>query len=335
MFDVCFLEIDTTANQREAMMDTRTLVTGHVLSGSVTIGKVNTKTLVVGQDVYMFSGVYGNTGKVVKVTPLGVDVQTADEVLHFDTNGRSYVTELQPSYDPTAHPLSPWRWDGNGTYECGPWELDDMPFAERTALLEQRWADWRRKMEEENVRIKHFVLWQVDGDMTRSAPLQVYGTTLRFHELQRAENLAAGLNKSMNSGITSAARFTYRVVSQSEIPNETANMEEFEFKNSPLHLEICERVARDYAPVRVFSDFRFVEAPNGIACAFSLVKNPYTRDGDNLIEIKDEKLLEKLRSVKGQYVHGGFPVFYYEHLMSTADLGKVFMAGAMSFLSEI
>jgi hypothetical protein len=93
----------------------------------------NTETLVVGQDVYMVSGCYWNEGKVVKVTPSGVDVQTAHELLHFDANGRSYVTELPPSYDSTAHPMSPWRWGGNGTYECGPWYIDDMPFAERTA----------------------------------------------------------------------------------------------------------------------------------------------------------------------------------------------------------
>jgi hypothetical protein len=103
--------------------------------------------LVVGQEVDMSSGVYGNKGKVVKITPEGVeveitvrtptlesilswqagkiasgDIQTTDkvEVLHFDTNGRSYVTELPSSYNPSAHPASPWRWDGNGTYECGP-----------------------------------------------------------------------------------------------------------------------------------------------------------------------------------------------------------------------
>jgi hypothetical protein len=84
---------------------------------------MDTKTLVVGQDVYMLSGVYGNKGKVVKVTPSGVDVQTTDELLHFDNNGHSYVTELPSSYNGTSHPFSPWRWDGNGTYECGPWEL--------------------------------------------------------------------------------------------------------------------------------------------------------------------------------------------------------------------
>jgi hypothetical protein len=99
---------------------------------------VDTRTLVVGQDVYMSSGCYWNEGKVVKVTPSGVDVQTVyefnKELLHFDANGRSYVTALPPSYRSTAHPASPWRWDGNGTYECGPWYIDgEMTFAERTA----------------------------------------------------------------------------------------------------------------------------------------------------------------------------------------------------------
>ncbi len=82
---------------------------------------MDTSKLVVGQEVHMSSGVYGNKGKVVKITPDGVDVeitertptlesllslqagkiasgdiQTTDEVrvLYFDTNGRSYVTEL-------------------------------------------------------------------------------------------------------------------------------------------------------------------------------------------------------------------------------------------------
>jgi hypothetical protein len=109
--------------------------------------------LVVGQEVHMSSGVYGNKGKVVKITPDGVeveitertltheslvslqagkiaagDVQTTDavRVLHFDTNGRSYVTKLPSSYNPSAHPASPWRWDGNGTYECGPWIIVDI-----------------------------------------------------------------------------------------------------------------------------------------------------------------------------------------------------------------
>jgi hypothetical protein len=52
---------------------------------------MDTTKLVVGQDVYMFNDHYpywfcGQRGKVVKVTPEGVDVQTAGELLRFDTN---------------------------------------------------------------------------------------------------------------------------------------------------------------------------------------------------------------------------------------------------------
>jgi preprotein translocase subunit YajC len=43
---------------------------------------MDTKTLTVGQEVHMVSGVYGKTGKVVKNTPSGVDVQTG--VMHVE-----------------------------------------------------------------------------------------------------------------------------------------------------------------------------------------------------------------------------------------------------------
>jgi hypothetical protein len=49
--------------------------------------------------------------------------------------------------------------------------------------------------------------------------------------------------------------------------------------------------------------------------------------GSNFIEITDERLLAKLRNIKGQFHNvpgtGDLPVFYYEYLMSTADF-KVF-----------
>ena len=79
---------------------------------------MDTKTLVVGQDVYMDSGCYGCKGKVVKVTPSGVEVQTDSQgLLRFDNEGKGC--------------------DGNDTLECGPWIIDDRPFTERTALLDQ------------------------------------------------------------------------------------------------------------------------------------------------------------------------------------------------------
>jgi hypothetical protein len=52
---------------------------------------MDTKTLVVGQDVFMRSGQVGNWAKVVKVTPTGVIVQSdpiyGDELIRFDENG--------------------------------------------------------------------------------------------------------------------------------------------------------------------------------------------------------------------------------------------------------
>lgn len=76
---------------------------------------MDTKTLVIGQDVCMVSGVYMHKGKVSRVMPpktahpvyLGtvVEVQTVDDLIHFDRYGEAC--------------------DGKGTYECGPWELVD------------------------------------------------------------------------------------------------------------------------------------------------------------------------------------------------------------------
>jgi hypothetical protein len=88
---------------------------------------VDTKTLVVGQDVRMVSGVYCQMGEVVNVTPTGVDVEVGGpggEIDHFNANGKGC--------------------DGNGTYECGPWDLDDAPFEVGTVESEQA-RDWRER----------------------------------------------------------------------------------------------------------------------------------------------------------------------------------------------
>jgi hypothetical protein len=86
---------------------------------------MDTKALVVGQDVYMLSGVYLCKGKVVKITPLSVDVQTTSEgLLRFDSYGKGC---------------------DEGTHECGPWYIDDIPFAERTALCEQEARNYQQQ----------------------------------------------------------------------------------------------------------------------------------------------------------------------------------------------
>lgn len=57
--------------------------------------------LVVGQEVYMSSGISGCKGEVVKVTPEGVEVETDHErLLQFDSKGKGL--------------------DAMGTYEYGP-----------------------------------------------------------------------------------------------------------------------------------------------------------------------------------------------------------------------
>ena len=159
--------------------------------------KEDTKTLVVGQDVYMFLDPYPHwfcrqSGKVVKVTPTGVEAQTAGELLRFDTknipvfivghktlvvgqdvevaysqrkNRKGKVVKVTPTgvevevadllqFGSDGYELDVSRRDrlgfgpspGDKFYnflwfsapECQPWHLDDMPFAERTVLLEQQ-----------------------------------------------------------------------------------------------------------------------------------------------------------------------------------------------------
>jgi hypothetical protein len=97
---------------------------------------MDTKTLVVGRDVHLVSGCYSRWGRVVKVTPSGVEVQIGGpggELWRFDSNGKACDSRGTGMFEP-----GPWEHNGiPGTYECGPWELDDIPFAERTALGEQ------------------------------------------------------------------------------------------------------------------------------------------------------------------------------------------------------
>jgi hypothetical protein len=58
--------------------------------------------------------------------------------------------------------------------------------------------------------------------------------------------------------------------------------------------------------------------------------------GSNLIEITDEKLLAKLRNIKGQFHNvpgtSDLPVFYYEYLMSTADFRVLSKTGKSPFV---
>jgi hypothetical protein len=67
---------------------------------------MDTKKLVVGQDVYILSGCYIREGKVVALGPHGVNVQAppdGGDIFRFRSDGRGC--------------------DGMGTHECGPWYI--------------------------------------------------------------------------------------------------------------------------------------------------------------------------------------------------------------------
>ena len=92
---------------------------------------MDTRKLVVGQDVYMVSGgVYANAGKVVKVTPSGmVEVQVGVNLLRFNNEGKACDSEGKAYHEWDA--FSSWA-----TFEGGPWELDDTHPEELATFLE-------------------------------------------------------------------------------------------------------------------------------------------------------------------------------------------------------
>jgi hypothetical protein len=104
---------------------------------------MDTKTLVVGQEVYMFCGseFYGfEKGKVVKITSAGVEVLVGEFIIRFDNNGTELEVERRKRHGFEPEPgFSHDRFMQSIWYtapECGPWRLDDMPFEERTAKIE-------------------------------------------------------------------------------------------------------------------------------------------------------------------------------------------------------
>ena len=106
---------------------------------------VGQTTLVVGQDVDVaYCQRKDRRGKVVKVTPSGVEVEVAD-LLRFDNDGYELDVSRRdrlgfgPSPEDKFY-TSLWQ----SAPEFGPWHLDDMPFAERTALFEQKAQRFRK-----------------------------------------------------------------------------------------------------------------------------------------------------------------------------------------------
>ena len=232
---------------------------------------MDTKTLIVGQDVYMVKPPYPfwfciDEGKVVKVTPEGVDVQVADrqtanaaycqrtdrgdkaikitpsrvevqvadlqtaDLIRFDASGKE--TDVTRRERLGFGPSPGDKFYNSLWYsapEFGPWHLDNMPFEKRKHLLEN----------------------------------QFFGSSL----LEEVYKLA------------------YHC---SSIPNV------------------------------ISPSYQNVETDNGLAYAFSL-RASYAPEDDDLIEVTDEELLKKLRSIKGQYFSGESPVFYYDLLSDRRD----------------
>jgi hypothetical protein len=76
----------------------------------------------------------------IKITPDGVDVQTREEVLPSGDLNLRCGTEQLLRFDNAG-----MGSDEEGTYECGAWHIDDIPFAERTALHVEAALQWREQ----------------------------------------------------------------------------------------------------------------------------------------------------------------------------------------------
>jgi hypothetical protein len=76
----------------------------------------------------------------IKITSDGVDVQTREEVLPSGDLNLRCGTEQLLRFDNAG-----MGSDEEGTYECGAWHIDDIPFAERTALHVEAALQWREQ----------------------------------------------------------------------------------------------------------------------------------------------------------------------------------------------
>jgi hypothetical protein len=86
-----------------------------------------------------------------------------------------------------------------------------------------------------------------------------------------------------------------------------------------------------------YLDLLSVRTPDGkMVLAAAVFDDIYP--GSNLIEITDERLLAKLRNIKGQFHNvpgtGDLPVFYYEYLMSTADFRVLSKTGKSPIVTK-
>ena len=85
-------------------------------------------------------------------------------------------------------------------------------------------------------------------------------------------------------------------------------------------------------PNVISPSYQKVETDNGLVYAFSL-RASYAPEDDDLIEVTDEELLKKLRSIKGQYFSGESPVFYYDLLSGRPCDSSVHRSGILNLPS--
>jgi hypothetical protein len=85
-------------------------------------------------------------------------------------------------------------------------------------------------------------------------------------------------------------------------------------------------------PNVISPSYQKVETDNGLVYAFSL-RASYAPEDDDLIEVTDEELLKKLRSIKGQYFSGESPVFYYDLLSGRPCDSSVHRTGILNLPS--
>jgi hypothetical protein len=261
---------------------------------------VNTKTLVVGQDVYIVCGhrVYGyEKGKVVKVTPSGVEVRTAGELLRIDTNN------------------IPVFIAGQTTLVVG-----------------------------QDVAVAYSQRKDREGKVVKVTPT---GVEVQVTDLMRFDNDGYEVDDCRRDriGFGPSPEDKFHTSLWQSAPEfgpwhlddmpfaERKHLVDNQFFGSSLLGEIYKLAHHCSSIPNVISpSFQKVETDNGLVYAFSL-RASYAPEDDDLIEVTDEELLKRLRSIKGQYFSGDFPVFYYDLLSGQPGDSSVHRTGILNLPS--
>jgi hypothetical protein len=254
---------------------------------------MDTTTLVVGQDVYMLKPPYPfwfcfDEGKVVKVTPEGLDVQVVD------------------------------RQTANAAY-CQRKERGDK--AIKITPSRGKETDVGRRVEVQVADLQ-------TADMIR------FDTSGQETDVSRRDRLGFGPSpedKFYTSLWYSAPEFGPWHLD--DMPFEKRkHLLENQFDGSSLLEEIYKLAYRSSIPNVISPSYQKVETDNGLVYAFSL-RASYAPEDDDLIEVTDEELLKKLRSIKGQYFSGESPVFYYDLLSGRPCDSSVHRTGILNLPS--